>query len=300
MNRLLAGAVIGGSLLLSACGRWASAAPVATPLATVHPASDLVVTRSVPAFDVTAAGLASVADLVTALDVSATDTGRTITLIGAYADPARTVLIFRERPDIGLPMVDVSDGQGPIDSGSSMRPIHAPGLQRGDYFVGLDGGPRAGADGLAHLTMTIRWLRVWSSQGGIVAGSWAFAADLKVQPSVPLAAPGRFKLGAWSVQIETLEVTPAVVHLQAVVNGASPVDVVGPGVRASFLELLDGAGSAVTVVSSGAGITVPKQQVNASNYRNARARYEWARPGPGEYRLHFQGGGGTYDLMLTI
>jgi hypothetical protein len=54
------------------------------------------------------------------------------------------------------------------------------------------------------------------------------------------------------------------------------------------------------VVSSGAGITVPKQQVNASNYQNARARYEWARPGPGEYRLHFQGGGGTYDLVLTI
>jgi hypothetical protein len=297
MKRLLAGAVMGGSIVLSACGRSATGAPVAAASATVHPASALVVTRSLPPLDLTAAGLANVSELVTPLDVSATDGGRTITLIGAYADPARTVFIFREKPDIGLPMVDVNDDQGAINASSSSGAIHAPGF-RGDYFVGLDAGPRAGADGLAHLTISIRGLRIWSPYGGNATGSWAFSAAVQVQPATALAAPSRFRLGGWTVQIETLEVTPAVIHLQAVVNGASPPDVIGPGVMASFLELLDAAGNQLKVVSSDAGITVPKQQVNPSNYHNARVSYEWARPGPGTYRLRFQGGGGTYELEL--
>jgi len=66
--------------------------------------------------------------------------------------------------------------------------------------------------------------------------------------------------------------SPSVVHLQAVVNGASPETMVGPGFRTSFLDLLDAEGHPITVVASDAGVN----------------------------RLRFQGGGGVFTLPLSI
>jgi hypothetical protein len=193
-GRAIAPLAIVGSLILAACGRATGIPETATALPSVHPASALVVTHPLPGIDLAAAGLTDVADLVTPLQIASTDNGRTMTLIAAYADTARTVLIFRESPDMGLPSASVSDDQGLINAGSSAGPVRTPGLRSDDYFA-LDGGARPGMDGLAHLAITISHLSRWTPAGGIVTGNWAFNVALNVQPGQALAAPNEFRLG---------------------------------------------------------------------------------------------------------
>ena len=258
----------------------------------------MIVAHPIPPLDLQVAGLAGVADLVTPLEFSSTDNGRTIRLIGAYADSARIVFLFRESPDMGLPNVQVNDEQGFVNAGGSSGPIHAPGF-RGDYYVALDEGARPGADGWAHLAITISNLQRWSPEGGSVQGNWSFNATLKVQPGQALSAPSQFRLGGWKVTIEKLELTPDVVRLQTLVNGASPVAVRGPGVG-DFVELIDAAGNPVRDLGGGASITVPKQQVNPINYQNSRTYDQWLRPAAGTYRLRFQGGGGRFEIPIVI
>jgi len=265
----------------------------------VQVASALIVSHPIPAWDLEAAGLTAVADLVTPVQLSSTDNGRTITLIGAYADVARTVLLFRESPpDLGLPSVIVSDDQGMINAGSSSGPVRSPGV-RSDYYVALDDGARPGADGLAHLSITISNLQRWTPAGGVVNGNWAFNLALTIQPGQALPAPNQFRLGAWKVTIERLQLTPTVVYLQTLVNGASPVAISGPG-NAIFVELVDAAGVPVKSLGGGASITVPKQDVNPVNYQNARTYNTWLRPAAGTYRLRFQGSGARYEVVVVV
>ena len=293
------GLAIGGSLLLAACGRNTGAGQAPTALPSVHVASALIVSHPIPAWDLEAAGLSAVADLVTPLQLSSVDNGRTITLIGAYADVARTVLVFRESPpDLGLPSVIVSDDQGMINAGSSAGPVRSPGVGS-DYYVALDDGARPGPDGLAHLGITIGHLTRWTPAGGSVDGNWSFNVALTVQPGQALPAPNQFRLGAWKVTIERLELTPTVVHLQTLVNGASPVAMGGPR-NTDFVELVDAAGHPVKDMGGGASITVPKQQVNPVNYQNARTYNTWLRPAAGTYRLRFQGTGGRFEIPIII
>jgi hypothetical protein len=292
------GLAIGGSLLVAACGRNTGAVQAPTALRSLHPASALIVSYPIPAWDLEAAGLTLVADLVTPLQISSTDNGRTITLIAAYADLSRTVLIFRESPDMGLPSASVTDAQGPINAGGSAGPVRSPGV-RGDYYVALDEGARPGADGLAHLAISVSHLTVWTPAGGTVDGSWTFNVALTLQPGRALPAPNQFRLGTWNVTVEKLELTPAVVHLQTVVHGASPGMLVGPG-KGAFVELVDAAGNPVRDLSGGAGITVPKGEVNPVNYLNSRTRDEWLRPAAGAYWLRFQGGGGRFEIPVIV
>ncbi len=103
---------IGATLVLTACGRFSGAAPQVTASPGFHPASALTVTSYLPIQDLQAASLAGVPALPTPFQIDATDQGRTITLIGAYADPARTVLFFRGTTGIRLFSVRVDDAAG--------------------------------------------------------------------------------------------------------------------------------------------------------------------------------------------
>ena len=298
MNRVLVGVAISASLLVAACGRASVVRSFATSLPSAHQASSLAVTHPIPSLDLEMAGLTPVAELVTPFHLSSTDKGRSITLIAAYADTARTVFVFRETPDLGLPNVRVSDEQGLVSAGGSAGPVHAPGF-RGDYFVTLYQGVHPGPDGVAHLTLNIAQLQIWTPAGGIVEGNWAFTVAVDVQPGQTLGAPNPFWLGRWKVTVETLEITPDVVHMEALVNGASPVALEGPGIP-PFVELLDSAGNPLRVLVGGAGITVPKGQLNPINYQNSRSRNQWLRPAAGTYRLRFQGSGGRFEIPIVI
>jgi hypothetical protein len=297
-RRAILGLAIGGSLILAACGRASGVSLAPTVLPSVHAASALVVTHPIPPLDLEVAGLTPVADLVTPLQISSTDKGRSIMLIGAYADTARTAFIFRETPDMGLPIVRVSDEQGLVSAGGSAGPVHSPGF-RGDYYATLDEGVHPGPDGVAHLTLDIAQLQIWSAAGGIVQGNWAFSVAVNVQPGKIVVAPNPFWLGRWKVTVETLEITPDVVHMVALVNGASPVALEGPPMP-PFVELLDSAGNPIRNLEGGAGITVPKGQLNPINYQNSRSRNQWLRPAAGTYRFRFQGNGGHFEIPIVI
>src|SRR5438552_6821357 len=126
MNRVLVGVVVSASLLVAGCGR-ATRVPSSATVPSVRQASSLTVTHPIPSLDLEVAGLTPVAESVTPFQISSIDNGRSIMLIGAYADTARTVFIFRETPDMGLPNVRVSDEQGLVSAGGSAGPVHAPG-----------------------------------------------------------------------------------------------------------------------------------------------------------------------------
>jgi hypothetical protein len=292
MNRPVAG-LIGGALLLASCGyRPSTAAP------TLRPASSLTVINHFPAQDLLAAGLTKLESLVTPFRLDSTSSGMTITLIGAYADPARTVLLFRGTGGYQVEMGTIYDDVGLINAGSNGRNIKP---SPGDSWFSIDGGPHSGTGGMANLLIKVSYLRQYKVNNVTsLAGDWSWSIPLKVQPATTLQAPAHFALGRWRANIEVLEVTPSVIHLRAVINGVSVANIMGPGIP-DTVTLLDPTGAKIGISGGGAGITVPKQQVNPVNYQNTRIDYEWPRPDVGGlYQLRFQGGGGSYVIPLTI
>jgi hypothetical protein len=258
---------------------WRPLAP-AGPRATVPSPPSLSVLEQIPPGDFDAAGLSTASALVTPFQLESTNAQGKLTLIGAYADPARTVLLFRTTPDFRLPIgISVSDDQGVINASST-----AGGGLTGEYFYSVDAGPRPGPDGRAHLTVTVPGF-----PPNRPAGMNTYTLALKVQQSTTLAiVPSQFDLGSWKVTIEAAEVTPSVIHLQAVVNGAFV-----PQIGTSVVTLSDPLGQTVNPSVLGASAT--------TDYKVTRANVQWPRPtSPGVYQLRFAGGGGTHTVDLMI
>src|SRR5258706_11641476 len=109
-----------------------AAGPSPTPV--VVPGPNSVV--RLPDADLAAAGLTAAGSVVTPLNLVVTAGGRTVTLVGGYADPMRIVLVFRTLPDAGAPQVHVSDDGGAINAAY----FGARGVV-GDQVVGLQRGP---------------------------------------------------------------------------------------------------------------------------------------------------------------
>src|SRR5438477_9797599 len=66
-RRAIVGLALGGSLLVAACGRNTGVGQATPALPSLHVASALIVSYPIPAWDLEAAGLTGVADLVTQL-----------------------------------------------------------------------------------------------------------------------------------------------------------------------------------------------------------------------------------------
>ena len=96
------------------------------------------VAAQLPDADLAAVGLTGQGDLVTPLQITKQFGNNQVTVIGAYADPARTVLFFRG--NAGSPMVSINDDYGFLNASSS-----GTGGASGDYVFILDAGPRPGA-----------------------------------------------------------------------------------------------------------------------------------------------------------
>lgn len=247
----------------------------------------------VPDQDLAVAHLSALPTLVTPLNLAATSAGHRILLIGAYADPARTVLFFRTGNASDYVLPSVTDDQGLVNASSS----GGPGVA-GDYVYSLDGGPHPSTGGMANLKVTVFAIESHDllSQS-TTRGNWTFSFALKVQPSTPLkTVSSPFMLGSWRVYIEVAEATPSVIHLQAVIDGASPADI-----GSSTVTLVDASGSGVTQFASSAGVTASKAQLNPSSYLITRVNDQWERPfTAAAYRLRFQGGGGEKTIPLQV
>jgi len=270
----------------------------ASPLA-VRPAASTTAAPlpAVPDQDLAGASLSGAAALVTPFQMIAND-GTGTTLIGAYADATRTVLFFRGAPvqQPGGPSVDISvyDSQGFLNGGS----MEGRGIA-GDSSFSLDLGPRSDPDGLAHLTVTDTYPQEPFTAPPPTTG-WAYRFSLKVAGSTPLEAPGTFPLGSWKVTVESLAVTPATINFQAVIAGANNQQLFN-NIQSQPIVLLDAAGNEVHQISGSAGVTVPKQQLNATTYQNTRVHFQWARPPTAvTYRLRLTGNGATQTITLQI
>jgi hypothetical protein len=262
----------------------------------------------IPPGDFDAAGLSRATALVTPCRLNAANGARKLAFIGAYADPARTVLLFSTNPGQEPcqypgqyarcftipPTISISDGKGLINASSSTG-----GGLPDEYFFSLDAGPRPGADGIANLTVTVPGFSPNGPADGSQPspGEWVFSLALKVQPSVKIGAvPSQFDLGSWKLKTEVAEVTPSVIHVQTVISGASVADV-----GSATVVLLDSSGSRVNPVVSTAAVTVPKQQLNSTNDKITRVNYQWLRPAAGgTYQLQFSGGGGARTININV
>jgi hypothetical protein len=275
---IIALAVIAALLAPHVIG-WRPTAP-AGPRATVPSPPSPSLLEQIPPGDFEAAGLSTASALVTPFQLEATSAQGKLTLIGAYADPARTVLLFRTAPDFRLPTtISVSDDQGLINASST-----AGGGLTGEYYFSLDAGPHPGPDGLAHLSVAIQGFPSNSPPG-----TSTFTLALKVQPSVALAiVPSQFDLGSWKINIEAAEVTPSVIHVQTVIDGAFV-----PQIGTTTVTLTDPLGQTVNPSASSASVT--------PTYKITRINDQWLRPtAAGVYQLHFTGGGGTHTIDVMI
>jgi len=271
-------AVLFGPRLLANRNTVASPSPAAAQL----PDADLAVV-----------GLTGQGDLVTPLQITKQFGNSQMTVIGAYADPARTVLFFRG--NAGSPMVSINDDYGFINASSSGN-----GGAPGDYVVILDAGPRPGADGTAHLKVSVTGFMppAGPGSGSLGQASWTFSVQLPLQQSILIAAvPQRFLLGAWTVTLEVADATPSVVRAQVLIDGAGPGDL-----GANYpVTLVDSAGKPLQQTSASAGVTVPKGQLNSSSYKSSRLYAAWKRPAAaGTYQLRFEGSGAVVKIPVNI
>ena len=250
-------------------------------------------TAQVPDADLAAAGLSGQGDLVTSLQITKQFGTSTVTVIGAYADPARTVLFFRT-PGLAYPMVAINDDYGLVNASSSGNRGAAD-----DYVFVLDAGPRPGADGVAHLKVSVTGFQPPApGAGSTIPANWTFSIQLPLQQSILVAAvPQRFLLGAWTVTLEVADATPSVVRAQVLIDGVSPGEI-----GANYpVTLVDAAGTPVAPIVESAAVTVPKGQLDSSNYKVTRLNAAWRRPATAvTYQLRFEGSGAVVKIPVNI
>jgi hypothetical protein len=241
----------------------------------------------ISAEDLQFAGLSDPA-LVTPLNVEGKFVDHTITLIGAYADPARIVLILQVKPNDAQPtLFPVTDDQGELNAsgGGGLTPS-------GNFVWHVDAGPRVGADGIAHLKATIRLELPGLPLGTTIAqlAPLVLKFDLPVHKSALLPVGPPFQLGKWPVTIKMLEVTPATVHLEALFEGASSDDLLGPS-HQDLITLLDETCTQLRQVTGGATIAERGYTVN----------FQWVRlPSAATYQLRFHVNGATRTIALKV
>ena len=229
--------------------------------------------------------------LLTRLDLKATEGGRTLTLVGAYADPARIVLIVSPWPgEEGAPPVPTltEDVEGWLNSGAGAYPVdpHVPGS---DYILYFGSGFQAMAGRIAHIKATFRL----GTQGppGLVDPGVTIAFSLRVFTSTPLPASHSFQLGKWQVMFQALEATPAVIHVRALFVGAHLEDIPSGPPPNEPVTLLDEAGKSLREVSG----------TGSLESQGASLDMQWMRPLPaGTYHLNFQIPGALHTVTLNV
>jgi len=245
-----------------------------------------------PPEDLQAADLSGpVGDLVTPLNLSAVSNGRTVSLIGAYADTARIVLFFRSAPGSMAGHAEIYDRTGLLNNG-----MGGSGSSRtGDSILILMAGAHPDARGIAHLNVAVDQ---YSSEPGDTGGTgtWNFSFDLKVQLPDKLAMrPPLASIGPWPVTMEAMEATPAVVRFQAVVKGASPSQV-----TSSMVTLVDSSGHEVQRSSEYSELINQMFFFLVIGTPETRINVTWTRPPAGTYELRISAHGSDYRAMLVI
>lgn len=241
--------------------------------------------------------IAAAGALISRPNLAGTVGGRTVTLVGAYADALNLSLIFRVSPASDTPLgIDVWwTGYGRDDPYSRPLIVAPGGYQYSE-------GSAHSAAGPAQLRLTL-WDR-WTSPGVYVASearppSWSFTYNLEVRAATPLPVQqGVIPVGSWKVTVLEFEMTPSTIYSHMLIDGPPPPS----GLPLSDLTaiksvaMLDQAGTAVSTGGCGS-----RWALSSSYPRVWELTCEWSRPTQATtYRLVITGGGGQYSDSFTI
>jgi hypothetical protein len=258
-------------LVLAACGGGSSAAK---PSPSTSPSP-------VPTDLMSLAGMSS-PDLMTPLAVGGTIGTYRVTLLGAYADPVRIVLVAHVDPADAGPLFNLEDDGGLISSSGG-----GANTPSGDVYQGYDAGPHEAAGQVAHFKVHVV-VQLPSGNPATPAPKLVLSFAVRVQTVTHLPAGAPFQLGRFNVTIQHLDITPAFINLEASFAGASVDDVAGPD-KQNLVTAVDSSGNRLRTVAGGAGI----------GDGGADVHFQWMRPvGNGTYAIHFSLNGATHSTPL--
>jgi hypothetical protein len=130
-------------------------------------------------------------------------------------------------------------------------------------------------------------------------GRWSFQAAVRVGGATALSAPAQVVLGGWTWQLTTVQETPNVIRVVAIVQGATVDEVMGAG-SPQPLAVTGPGGAPALQLAEGAEITVPKAQINATNIRTTEVDSTWLRGADGTYHLTIRSPTGTRTIDLAV
>jgi hypothetical protein len=230
------------------------------------------------------------AALIATPNLSTTIGQEKIRLVGAYADAQNTVLIFRVLPTTEGLGISLWDDTGFIAPASQLR-VAPDGYQYFEVWRAPDSGKRS----VAHITVAISnpfnpeiWKASSIRPGN---GDWNFSFDLDVRPATALPIQNVISLGAERFTVEFFQLTPSVIYLEAVVEGASNTS----HDWVNWAVVTDPSGAIVSPFLAGAG--------GGTTYRPlVTATWWWPRPDHATtLTLRITGqSSGTYTTTLSI
>jgi hypothetical protein len=271
MHLTRAGCLVVAIVVLAAC---TSAGTAARPSPSISPSP-------VPTDLLSLAGLSS-PDLMTPLGMTGTIGPDKVTLLGAYADPVRIVLVARVDPAGAGPGFNLEDDGGFISAGGG-----GANMPSGDVYQGYDTGPHVAAGQVAHFKAHVV-VELPSGNPMTPAPTLVFSFAVRVQTVDHLPTGTPFQLGPFHVTIEHLDITPGFINLEALLGGASMDDVIGPD-KQDFVTAIDSSGTKLRTVAGGGGIAAG----------GASIHFQWTRPtGNGTYSIRFNLNGATHTTPL--
>ncbi len=297
-SALLAAALVVGLLAaghrLPMPGAGEGTVPGAGAPAPAKPAATPVPTPAVPQEDLAAAHLENVAQLVQPFHITADSGGQTVELIGVYSDAARTVFLVRGLGGgPGYPF-SVSDQQGLLNASTRSGQASAT-----DAFLSLDAPLHAGPDGTAQVTLDLQEYPQRASGPISPTARRTLQATVRVGGGTALAVPAPMTLGGWTWELTTIEETPNAIDVVAIVHGATVDQVSGQSVHEP-LTLAGPGGAGAPVLSEGASITVPKQQLNATTVLTTKVHATWLRGADGTYQLTIHTPSEDRTIPITV
>ena len=166
---------------------------------------------------------------ITAESSSATSSGYTVQLVGAYADSIRTVVLLKTSPAafiFGLPQL--TDQFGTTYSSQNGQ----GNLETGDQVVSFEPASWLASSTGMRVTLTLNQVELLGGQS--VSGSWTVKGVVLLKSGAKLDAPASGSLGPGTVTFADARYVGRVVSIQAEVHGVSVdgiVPAVGPGTK---------------------------------------------------------------------
>jgi hypothetical protein len=197
------------------------------------------------------AGLVNASGRITSVGSVSTSSGYRVTLVGAYADSTRTVLLLHSDPpmypDFGLGM-RLTD-----QFGRSYNPQNGTGnLDTGDIVVQFEALAWPDAITGARITLHISSIQASVPNGPLIAGSWTLPATLGIDETKALPLPAPATLGPARFRFTSAGYSAATIGIEIEVTGATMTELGriipdgGKGTPAFRMDLIDPNGQVIS------------------------------------------------------